>query len=149
MLSAPIATIRVAMVPCRAKGTMPRSPEGTSAMTRLSCLFVFALSTLLAGCVYAPYPYPYATTTVASPPSFDRSWDAALGAAADVGVQITNADRANGRITGAKAGAAVTIDLRPQTDNTLQVIFAAPDSKESNPTLNDRWLSAYQRRMGR
>jgi hypothetical protein len=118
-------------------------------MTRLSCLFVFALSTLLAGCVYAPYPYPYATTTVASPPSFDRSWDAALGAAADVGVQITNADRANGRITGAKAGAAVTIDLRPQTDNTLQVIFAAPDSKESNPTLNDRWLSAYQRRMGR
>jgi len=118
-------------------------------MTRLLCLFVFAMSMLLVGCVYAPYPYPYATTTVASPPSLDRSWDAALGAAADVGVQITNADRANGRITGAKAGAAVTIDLRPQTDNTLQVIFAAPDSKESNPTLNDRWLSAYQRRMGR
>jgi len=118
-------------------------------MTRLSCLFVFAVSTLLSGCVVAPYPYPYATTTVSSPPSFDRSWDAALGAAADVGVQITNADRATGRINGAKAGAAVTIDLRPQTDNTLQVIFAAPDSKESNPTLGDRWQSAYQRRMGR
>jgi hypothetical protein len=118
-------------------------------MTRLLCVFVFAVSTLVAGCVVAPYPYPYTTTTVASPPSFDRSWDAALGAAADVGVQITNADRATGRITGAKAGAAVTIDLRPQTDNTLQVIFTAPDSKESNPSLNDRWLSAYQRRMGR
>jgi hypothetical protein len=119
-------------------------------MTRLSCLFVFALTTLLAGCVYAPYPYAYpATTTVASPPSFDRSWDAALGAASDVGVQITNADRANGRITGNKAGAAVSIDLRPQTDNTLQVIFSAPDSKENNPTLNDRWLRAYQTRMGR
>jgi len=76
-----------------------------SVMTRFSCFFVVALSTLLAGCVYAPYPYPYSTTTtVASPPSFDRSWDAALGAAADVGVQITNADRATGRITGAKAG---------------------------------------------
>ena len=49
----------------------------------------------------------------------------------------------------ASRGAAVTIDLRPQTDNTLQVIFAAPDSKESNPSLNDRWLRAYQRRMGR
>ena len=119
-------------------------------MTRLLFLFAFAGSSLLAGCVVAPYPYPYpATTTVSSPPSFDRSWDAALGAAADVGVQITNADRATGRLTGVKAGAAVIIDLRPQTDNTLQVIFAAPDSKESNPTLNDRWVSAYNRRMGR
>ena len=43
----------------------------------------------------------------------------------------------------------MNIDLRPQTDNTLQVIFSAPDSKESNPTLNDRWLRAYQARMGR
>ena len=108
-----------------------------------------AASALTAGCVYAPYPYAYTPTTVVSPPSFDRSWDAALGAAADAGVQITNADRANGRITGTKAGAAVTVDLRPQTDNTLQVIFTAPDSKETNPTLNERWLAAYQRRMGR
>ena len=119
-------------------------------MTRLLCLSIFAVSALTAGCVVAPYPYVYpATTTDASPPSFDRSWDAALGAAADVGIQITNADRANGRITGSKAGAAVNIDLRPQTDNTLQVIFSAPDSKETNPTLNDRWLRAYQARMGR
>ena len=119
-------------------------------MTRLLLLSIVAASALSAGCVVAPYPYAYpATTTVASPPSFDRSWDAALGAAADVGVQITNADRANGRITGSKAGAGVTIDLRPQTDNTLQVIFSAPDSKESNPTLNDRWAGAYNRRMGR
>ena len=122
-------------------------------MARLLHLPIIAAATLLVGCVVAPYPYPYAypaaTTTVSSPPSFDRSWDAALGAAADVGVQITNADRANGRITGSKAGAAVNIELRPQTDNTLQVIFSAPDSKENNPTLNDRWLRAYQSRMGR
>lgn len=121
-------------------------------MTRLLCAsFIVAASALVAGCVVAPYPYPAypATTTVTTPPSFDRSWDAALGAAADVGVQITSADRANGRITGSKAGAGVTIDLRPQADNTLQVIFTAPDSKESNPSLNDRWLRAYQTRMGR
>jgi hypothetical protein len=117
-------------------------------MIRLFRLFVLALSAALAGCVVAPYPYPYATT-VSSPPSFDRSWDAALGAAGDVGVQITSADRATGRITGTKAGASVAIDLRPQADNSLQVIFTSPDSKESNPTLGDRWRSAYNQRMGR
>jgi len=112
-----------------------------------------ASALLLSGCYVAPYypygVYPPTTTTIKSPPSFDRSWDAALGAAADAGVQVTGADRGNGRITGTKAGANVTIDLRPQADNTLQVIFTAPDSRESNPTLNDRWLNAYQRRMGR
>jgi len=118
-------------------------------MSRYLYLALAAGSALLVGCVVAPYPYPSHPTTVVTPPSFDRSWDAALGAAADAGVQVTRADRATGRITGTKAGAAVTIDLRPQADNTLQVIFHAPDSKESNPTLNDRWLAAYNRRMGR
>ncbi len=64
-------------------------------------------------------------------------------------MQITNADRATGRITGSRAGAPVTIDVRPQADNTLQVTFSAPDSKDSNPTLHDRWLGAYNQRMGR
>ena len=36
---------------------------------------------LLAGCVVAPYPAAY-PTTVSTPANFDRSWDAALGAAA-------------------------------------------------------------------
>jgi len=107
-----------------------------------------AACTVIAGCYAYPYPYP-AYQTVTTAPSFDRSWDAALGAAADVGIQITSADRSAGRITGSKAGARVTIDVRPQADNTLQVIFSAPDSKEANPTLNDRWLASYQQRMGR
>jgi hypothetical protein len=89
---------------------------------------VAALALLVAGCVVASYPaYPVGYTTGGSTPaSFDRSWDAALGAAADAGVQITSADRASGRITGSKAGAAVTIELRPQADNTLRVSFDAP-----------------------
>ena len=119
-------------------------------MTRLLHIALDAACTLIGGCYVAPYPYPApAYQTVTSPPNFDKSWDAALGAAADVGIQITQADRANGRITGSKAGAAVTIDLRPQSDNTLQVIFNAPDSKETNPTLNARWLAVYNQRMGR
>ncbi|MEC5386477.1 hypothetical protein VVD49_12135 [Uliginosibacterium sp. H3] len=104
------------------------------------------LCTSLAACVY-PYPAPYTTTMV--PASFDRSWDAALGAAADAGVQISSADQASGRITGSKAGASVVILLLRQNDGSLQVSFNAPDSREINPTLNDRWLSAYNRRMGR
>jgi len=102
-------------------------------MSRRLCLALVAASALVVGCVVAPYPYPGHPTTVVTPPSFDRSWDAALGAAVDAFVQVTRADRAAGRITGTKAGAAVAIDLRPQADNTLQVIFSAPDSKETNP----------------
>ena len=112
-------------------------------------LAAVAAAALIGGCVVAPYPYwPYSTTTT-TPPNFDRSWDAALGAAADSGIQVTAADRASGRISGNKAGAPVAIELRPQADNTLQVVFTAPDSKESNPTLHDRWAAAYNRRMGR
>ena len=117
-------------------------------MRRLPQLALVAACTLIAGCYVDPYPYP-AYQTVTSAPSFDKSWDAALGAAADVGIQIASADRSAGRITGSKAGARVTIDVRPQADNTLQVIFSAPDSRESNPSLNDRWLAVYNQRMGR
>ena len=117
-------------------------------MRRLTQIALAAACILIAGCYAYPYPYP-AYQTVTTAPSFDKSWDAALGAAADVGIQITSADRSAGRITGSKAGARVTIDVRPQADNTLQVIFSAPDSKESNPSLNDRWLAVYNQRMGR
>ncbi len=102
----------------------------------------------LSGCVVAPYPDSTPVTTMV-PPNYDRSWDAAIGAAGDAGVQITSADRASGRITGTKAGAAVTIEVVRLADGNVRVGFSAPGSKETNPTLNDRWLAAYNRRMGR
>jgi hypothetical protein len=101
----------------------------------------------LASCV--AYPYPYEPQTVMVPASFDRSWDAALGAAADAGVQVTSADRSTGRITGTKAGAAVTIQVEQQAGGNIRVGFSAPDARETNPTLNERWLASYNRRMGR
>jgi len=113
-------------------------------MTRLPLFFTLAALTF-AGCV-EPEPEPQ---PVMSSPSFDRSWNAALGAATDVGVQINSADRAGGRITGSKDGGQVTIDVLRQADGTLRVAFEAPGSSETNPKLSDRWLSAYQRRMGR
>ena len=118
-------------------------------MLRLALASAALLSAaLLAGCVVAPYPGAY-PTGMSTPASFDRSWNAALGAAADAGIQVGNADRGSGRITGSKAGAAVTIELRPQADNSLRVSFDAPDAKETNPTLAERWTAAYNRRMGR
>jgi hypothetical protein len=116
-------------------------------MRRFLCLSSLAC-VLIGGCAYPYYPY-YAPTGATLPADFDRSWDAALGALNDTGVQVTRADRSQGRITGSKAGAAVTVDLQPQADKSLKVAFSAPDSKEANPTLAERWTSAYNRRMGR
>lgn len=109
-------------------------------------LLLLALGSVLIGsaCVSEPAP-PY----VAIPSKYDRSFDAALGAAGDVGVEVRSADRATGRILGVKSGAAVTIELQRQHDGTVRVEFNAPDSTETNPKLGERWLSAYQRRMGR
>jgi hypothetical protein len=113
---------------------------------RLAAIAGLAAALLLGGCVAYPYGVP---VTPAGPSNFDRAWDAALGAAADAGVQIGAADRASGRITGSKAGAAVIITLQTQADGTVRVSFSAPDSREANPSLNERWLASYQRRMGR
>ena len=83
------------------------------------------------------------------PSRFDQAWEAALGAAAEAGVQVAAADRASGRISGSKAGAAVSISLQTLADGRVQVAFDAPNSRETNPTLGERWLAAYNRRMGR
>ncbi len=113
----------------------------------LRWLLMLIVSGLLGGCV--AYPYPYGEPVAVTPRRFDQAWDAALGAAAEVGVQVSAADRASGRISGAKAGAAVGITVQSLADGRVQVTFDAPTSRETNPTLNERWLTAYNRRMGR
>lgn len=97
----------------------------------------------LQGCV----AYPVATTP---PPSkYDRVWDAAYGAAADVGVQIQSADRGSGVIRGTRDGVTVSITVRAQPDGG-----AVAEIKATGPAPNDRVVSqqlsaAYDRRMGR
>jgi len=108
---------------------------------------LLATAGLLGGCV--AYPYPYGEPVPATPSRYDQAWDAALGAAADAGIQIGGADRANGRISGSKAGATVSIGVQQLADGRVQVSFEAPGSRETNPTLQERWLAAYNRRMGR
>ena len=98
----------------------------------------------LSACVAYPYPGPYgAPIPVAGPSTFDRSWDAALGAAADAGVQVTSADRGSGRIAGSRGGEAVTINVQTRADGSVQVAFNA------SPGMSDNLSAAYNRRMGR
>jgi hypothetical protein len=123
---------------------MRRSPGPITAS-----LLAGLAASVISGCVAYPYPYPYAEPVPAMPSRFDRAWDAALGAAADAGVQVGVADRSSGQINGVKAGAAVSIRLQTRADGSVQVAFNAPTSTETSPTLNERWLAAYNRRMGR
>jgi hypothetical protein len=97
---------------------------------------------LIGGCTSQP-------AAPAGPSKFERSWDAALGAAADAGVEITSADRASGRITGNKNGTDVLITLQPQANGSVVVSFEAPNAQGADATLKERWLANYQRRMGR
>ena len=123
----------------------PTRPASMPRRRATAAFGLFVASGLMAGCV-APYPY---AQPVATPSRFDQAWDAALGAAADAGIQVTNADRAAGRISGSKAGAAVAINLQSMADGRVQVRFDAPDARDTGPTLDQRWLAAYNRRMGR
>ncbi|HEX6829621.1 MAG TPA: hypothetical protein VF104_11660 [Burkholderiales bacterium] len=105
-------------------------------------VIAFAAATI-EGCV----PYPVYTTPPAS--KYDRVWDAAYGAATDVGVQIQSADRGSGLIRGVKEQVTVTITVRSQPDGG-----AVAEIKATGPTPHDRVVSqqlsqAYERRMGR
>ena len=109
-------------------------------MLRLPLLPALLATLLLAACMSYPAP---------SPGHFDRAWEAALGATADAGVQVTSARReeGRGRISGIQDGKAVAIDLRPLMDGRIEVSIEVPDAPATQPALNERWLAAYRQRM--
>ena len=103
---------------------------------------LFALS--LPGCVvYEPMGVQ---STI--PANFDRSWNAALGAAQDVGIAVSVADRNSGRIYGQRNVVDVTIGVIPQADGSLRVQFDAKNLGPQDQGLEDRFVQAYKRRMG-
>lgn len=105
-------------------------------MQRRLALVLFAAA--IAGCVaYYPAPAPGAS-------AFDRSWEAALGAAADTGVAVSLAERSTGRIRGSKGSATVSINVVAQADGRVRVEINASAS-----VLADQLTAAYNRRMGR
>lgn len=108
-------------------------------------LLCLALALPVAGCVvYEPVP---ATST--RPASFDRSWNAALEAAQDVGISVSRADRGSGLITGRRHAADVFISVLPQADGSLRVVFDSRNLGPQDQGLNAAFTQAYNRRMGR
>ena len=107
---------------------------------------VFAAATIFAGgcVVYQPVPAPAPAVS-----DFDRSWNAAVGAAQDVGVRIQSEDRARGVITGATDTRDVTITVTTQADGRVRVEFSARGPQGGDANLARDISRAYDRRMGR
>jgi len=100
-----------------------------------------AWTVLLAGCTYyAPPP---------GPSTYDRAYNAMLGAMSDQGVKVTDANPASGLITGQRGGISVTATVAPQADGTTKVEFRTRGDTNQDPQLIDRITAAYNARMGR
>jgi hypothetical protein len=100
---------------------------------------------LFGGCVvYEPVPVGYSTAA-----SFDRSWNAAVGAMREQGVTITAEDRGAGVVRGTRGGINVSGNVRPQADGSVRVQFDTSGATASDPTLIDRITRSYQAFMGR
>ena len=100
----------------------------------------------LAGCVvYEPVPVP----VPGAPASFDRSWNAALGAVQDAGVKITSAEPSTGLIRGTRESIDVTVLVARQANGSVRVQFDSKGPRERDPGLGERFSQAYERRMGR
>jgi hypothetical protein len=111
--------------------------------------FIATLGVLaaLAGCVvYDPY-YPYGHPSPTA--SFDRSWNAAVGALQGEGVTITQQDRGAGIIAGSYGGTSVTARVLTQADGRVRVEFNTSGGGSQSQQLSDRISRAYEYRMGR
>ena len=75
------------------------------------------------------------------------SWQAARGAAADVGVRVTDEDRSTGTIRGNQGASNVLITVVQQADGSVRVGFNVTGPSGSG--LQDQLTRAYNRRMGR
>lgn len=95
----------------------------------------------LAGCVaYAPPPQPS---------THDRAYNAMLGAMADQGVSVSDANPSAGLITGARGPITVIATVAPQPDGTTRVEFRTKGDISKDPQLIDRIGASYNARMGR
>ena len=112
-------------------------------------MYATTLVVAASGCIYHEAPSAPAYSARPSPSTFDRAWDAAVGAAYDAGVQVTVQDRGNGLISGTRGTANVDISVRTQADGSVRVAINARGPGGRDSALADRINDAYDRRMGR
>jgi hypothetical protein len=126
---------------------MNRSIPHLASMARAAALGAcLCTAAVLSGCVAYPY-YPPGTY---APSTFDRAYDAALGALSDQGLSITSQDRASGNIVGARGAFSVAATVRPQADGTTQVAFTPRGQASAQDAgVVERVVGAYNARMGR
>lgn len=121
-------------------------------MPRVPCLLIALAAALLAGCAAdepPPPPPPQPVPYYVPQSTYDRAWNAALGAVQDAGVQLKSVDRATGLIRGSKDGIDVTVSVVRQADGTTRVQFDSKGPTERDTGLANRFSQAYDRRMGR
>ena len=114
-------------------------------------LFAAAIvAATLAGCYaydpYYPYGHPYYGGGI--PATYDRAWNAAVGALWDQGVEITVQDRAGGVIEGRRGAQTVRGRVVTQADGRVRVEFNVGGVAE-DPGLPERLSRSYDARMGR
>jgi len=109
-----------------------------------ACACVTAAVTV-AGCTY----YQAVPVAPSGPGTFDRSWNAALGAADDLGVSVTSANRTSGIIYGTTPTDTVTISVLTQADGRVRVEFNVKSPAGDDTDLVNRLSRAYEARMGR
>ncbi len=114
--------------------------SATRARARL-LLIVSAL--FLSACVaYAPPPPP-------QPSTYDRAYNAMLGAMSDQGVRVTDAQQSTGVITGSRGNITVISTVAPRPDGSVEVAFKTRGNIQEDPKLIDRIGASYNARMGR
>jgi hypothetical protein len=121
------------------------SPEVSVKSLLARLLAAFAALLALAGCVV----YEPVHTGGGPAATFDRAWNATLGAFQDQGVKVGVADRATGIIEGRKGGINVKARLMTQADSRIRVEINAGGALSEDPGLPDRVSRAYDARMGR
>lgn len=110
----------------------------------LKALAVVAATIALSACVvYEPVP------AYQSPPAFERSWAAAIGALQDQGVTIIEQNRATGTVRGTRGAIGVVASVGTQADGRVRVEFNTSGATGSDPDLANRISASYNRRMGR
>lgn len=107
-------------------------------------LAISLAAVLPAACYYAPYPYAYSV-----PASFDRSFNAVVGAMGDNGLSILMEDRPAGRVVGRRGGIDLTGTIASQADGTVRVEFTSSGATAQDPNLINRVTQSYNARMGR